>query len=187
MQTTNACPPTWIKNEVKVSFSNRLSCVSWSLQTQRVVSTRGGSFTATATGISVADTPGRTPKRTAESTAAIWPASTAKPSRISSGVSAVGRFGKHRKCKWCCLFLPDCITSSLKSKHVQIFSFMRTYKPHMLMLVFHQHTVNNARMFQTHSEKAVVQISAGTFLCGFCILSLSMCAFTSPTTVQKHA
>lgn len=80
-----------------VPFLVNPSCLPSFSQTSRAASTRGESFTATATGISAADTPGRMPRRTAGSTAVIWPASTLQQSRISSEVGGGRNLFTERK------------------------------------------------------------------------------------------
>lgn len=75
-------------------------------QTPKAASTHGGSFMATATDISHADTPGRTLRKTAGSTMATLPVSTVWLSRTSSEVSKEkrdnSRFGTECSSFWCC-------------------------------------------------------------------------------------
>ena len=99
-------PIDWSLSFSITSPSSSSTCVH--LQTQRAASTHGGSSTATATDTSAGDTRGRTPRRTAGSTAATWRASTARPSRTSSEVRGRGgrEQARHRQCSVCkCFFV----------------------------------------------------------------------------------
>lgn len=89
----------FLSNSKSASFlSSTCRCLLFYLpvQTPKAVSTRGGSFTATATDTSAADTLGRTQRRTAEITAATWPASTVQRSRTLSEVGERHKILTHR-------------------------------------------------------------------------------------------